>query len=58
MAHICCRGLLAIGSVCLPIHLQPLFTAMIGGAYGLGAVLGPLIGGGTSLVFPFVVSQH
>lgn len=38
-------GLLAIGSVCLPIHLQPLFTAMIGGAYGLGAVLGPLIGG-------------
>ncbi|KAI5478546.1 major facilitator superfamily protein [Pseudohyphozyma bogoriensis] len=32
-------GVLAIGTASLPLHLQPIFT------YGLGAAIGPLIGG-------------
>lgn len=38
-------GELAISAAILPTRLQPIFTSLMGAAYGLGAVVGPLIGG-------------
>lgn len=51
-------GVLSIGSASLPVALQPIYTSIIGAAYGLGACLGPLIGGGEDLFtrIPSIVS--
>lgn len=38
-------GALAIGSACLPPSKRPLIGLLMGLAYGVGAVLGPLLGG-------------
>jgi MFS family permease len=38
-------GELLISQVIFPVRLQPIFTSTMGASYGLGAVIGPLIGG-------------